>query len=679
MKKVHIIYKTHLDIGFTDFAENVEQQYLNNYIDNAIKIAFEMNTTHKKFVWTTGSWLIYRYVQSKDEHELTQLREAVEKGYIKWHGIPFTTHTELMDSTLLNYGLSYSQKLDAMFNQKTIAAKMTDVPGHTIGIIKHLVKAGIKYLHIGVNPASKMPHVPKAFLWRDQEGREIIVNYSNVYGESLCIDGLDDILTFCHAGDNCGYLDRQTIEKEYARVQETYGECEVYGSTLDAYAKAAWEQRHILPVVTEEIGDTWIHGVATDPIKVANYKTLLKLKDQWIKNGDIVKDSQQYCGFMDNLLLVCEHTWGMDLKKYLPDYKHYAKEDFMRARAIDDVENCVTDKYGFITPFTYNEVNKRGYKVIEQSWKEQREYIQKAVSSLDIAQQQEANKACQTDNSMNTEGFDSIIPGKEYVFMENQIVFGADGSIIKLVDGKEQEIAGTDNPIGRFLYEKIGVADYEAWFGKYMDTKENYRWCISDFSKPGYEFVDDAYERECFYPFGIDLCYQQKKTHVLAVMKLAMEPRACEVYGCPREINIAYRIYAHKIEINLSWKKKDISRIPEASWLIIAPKIDNKYQYKLNKLDSEVSCYNVVRDGAKKLHCTEYVTYDGADKHMKITPIHTPLVGIGSSNFLQFDNVVGDLDRGFYFNIHNNVWGTNFPMWFGEDISVDYVFEWESK
>ncbi len=66
---------------------------------------------------------------------------------------------------------------------------------------------------------------------------------------------------------------------------------------------------------------------------------------------------------------------------------------------------------------------------------------------------------------MNTEGFDSIIPGKEYVFMENQIVFGADGSIIKLVDGKEQEIAGTDNPIGRFLYEKLGVADYEAWFG----------------------------------------------------------------------------------------------------------------------------------------------------------------------------------------------------------------------
>ena len=39
IKDVFLIFKTHLDIGFTDYAENVKEKYLTQYIPNAIATA----------------------------------------------------------------------------------------------------------------------------------------------------------------------------------------------------------------------------------------------------------------------------------------------------------------------------------------------------------------------------------------------------------------------------------------------------------------------------------------------------------------------------------------------------------------------------------------------------------------------------------------------------------------
>ena len=94
---------------------------------------------------------------SRTADKTKRLCEAIEDGDITWHGLPFTTHTELMSESLFRYGLSLSKELDKRFGKKTIAAKMTDVPGHTKAIIPHLAENGIEFLHIGVNPASAVP------------------------------------------------------------------------------------------------------------------------------------------------------------------------------------------------------------------------------------------------------------------------------------------------------------------------------------------------------------------------------------------------------------------------------------------------------------------------------------------------------------------------------------------
>ncbi|MDA8489713.1 hypothetical protein [Kluyvera sp. Awk 3] len=48
MQRVHIIYKTHLDIGFTDYAQSIEDKYLTEFIPAVVNLAREVNTGGEK-------------------------------------------------------------------------------------------------------------------------------------------------------------------------------------------------------------------------------------------------------------------------------------------------------------------------------------------------------------------------------------------------------------------------------------------------------------------------------------------------------------------------------------------------------------------------------------------------------------------------------------------------------
>ncbi|MDF2927032.1 MAG: glycoside hydrolase [Paenibacillaceae bacterium] len=272
IRRVHVVFKTHLDIGFTDLAAQVVDKYMLAYIPKAMDLAGELERSggQAQFVWTTGSWLIDEYLRREDTDHERMLR-AIGKGQIVWHGMPFTTHTELLDASLLEYGLSIAGRLDARFGRRTIAAKMTDVPGHTIGMVDALAAAGIRYLHLGVNPASRVPEVPPLFRWRTATGREVIVNYADDYGGQVDAAGIGEVLVFAHTGDNLGPPEADTIRRLFASLESQYPGAEVRASTMDDYAAALLEMDPELPVVNEEIGDTWIHGTASDPWKLAAF------------------------------------------------------------------------------------------------------------------------------------------------------------------------------------------------------------------------------------------------------------------------------------------------------------------------------------------------------------------------------------------------------------------------
>ena len=84
MQRVHIIYKTHLDIGFTDLARTVEDKYLHEFIPAVIQLAQKVNRPGtKNFIWTCGAWLITRFLQTADDQGRRALTDAILRGDVR--------------------------------------------------------------------------------------------------------------------------------------------------------------------------------------------------------------------------------------------------------------------------------------------------------------------------------------------------------------------------------------------------------------------------------------------------------------------------------------------------------------------------------------------------------------------------------------------------------------------
>ena len=60
-------------------------------------------------------------------------------------------------------------------------------------------------------------------------------------------------------------------------LRKQFPNAQVTAANLTDIANAVEPYRQRLPVVTQEIGDTWISGVPSDPLKVARYMEVARL------------------------------------------------------------------------------------------------------------------------------------------------------------------------------------------------------------------------------------------------------------------------------------------------------------------------------------------------------------------------------------------------------------------
>lgn len=54
-----VLFKTHLDIGFTELSKNVVNKYLNVFTMKAIEVGYKPKGTSIPFIWTLGSWMVW--------------------------------------------------------------------------------------------------------------------------------------------------------------------------------------------------------------------------------------------------------------------------------------------------------------------------------------------------------------------------------------------------------------------------------------------------------------------------------------------------------------------------------------------------------------------------------------------------------------------------------------------
>ncbi len=163
--KVHLVFMTHLDVGYTEpLVSQVLDQYSTQWFAKAINTSatLEARGGPERFKWTSHAWLLRQMLDnstgSVTPQALSSLQDAIARGWIQWHALPFNLQAEVSDASLYEYGVSVAHQLDQQFNKtRKVAASQKDVPGQTLGIVDLLAKQGVQYLNVGVNDFSVPP------------------------------------------------------------------------------------------------------------------------------------------------------------------------------------------------------------------------------------------------------------------------------------------------------------------------------------------------------------------------------------------------------------------------------------------------------------------------------------------------------------------------------------------
>jgi hypothetical protein len=649
-----VIFKTHLDLGFTALANEVFRRYMTDFMPRATHMALAMaqdaqtsRGPDERFIWTTGSWLVSKYLEHSRGRARRDFEKAIREGLIRWHALPFTFETEALDESLLEAGLAISQRLDGRFGMRTLAAKMTDVPGHTRGMIPVLAAAGVKFLHIGVNPASTPPDVPPLFRWQHPSGSELIVCYEDTYGGFCAIPGGDGVFALAMTGDNAGPPADSAVRGIYSSIRQRFPLAAVRGCTLEEMAASVASARNLLPCVTGEIGDTWIHGYGSDPWKMGAYRGLARLRQAWLLQGRFDPASRSGIRFDENLLLAMEHTWGLDEKSWLHNGEVHKKlegffrrADFQRARRRPDFQR------------------------MEASWKEQRDYIHQAVSALGSKSLRSVASAAISEiappRTFSRTGLRTVDVRKARLGVGRQAcAVRSDGAL---------RIPGAAGAfLGALSYEVFGAADYARFQRQYLTEPENTgMWAPQDFGKPGLAKVLQRGRSWKAQVVRVSAAADGRRM----VIDSAFPAEAASDFGAPRRLRTVVTLEEDgAIAFDLQWFDKPASRIPEALWFSFRPPVGLDARWGLHKLGGAVDPLDIVRNGSRHLHIVQDgVTAEDSSGSWHFSSPDAALVAPGKPSLLDFNNEQpGPTADGIYFNLFNNIWGTNFPMWYGDD------------
>jgi hypothetical protein len=88
----------------------------------------------------------------------------------------------------------------------------------------------------------------------------------------------------------------------------------LYACGQAARADGVMEQ---LPVVTREIGDTWLYGDPSDPLKNVHFREMSRVRAACVRDGACDPASATMRRFDRLLTKIPEHTWGYALARHL--------------------------------------------------------------------------------------------------------------------------------------------------------------------------------------------------------------------------------------------------------------------------------------------------------------------------------------------------------------------------
>ena len=655
VKRVLVMFKCHFDAGFVDTQTAVVNRYFTEYFPRAIDLASQLRQSgNQRYVWTTGSWLLYEYLEQATPEERARMEKAISAGDIAWHALPFTWQTELMDASMISGGLGLSRALDQRFGKRTTGAKMTDVPGHTRGLIAPLAAQGVKFLDIGVNDASTPAEVPALFLWKNPGGSALVVMYHHGYGGVVRVPDSDVAIAVVVRDDNSGPHTLEEIHATYSTLGGRFPNAQIIPTSLTEIANAVEPHRGSLPMLTSEIGDTWIHGVASDPLKLARYREVARLREGWLAQGKFAVGDATDVALLRHMLLEVEHTWGTDTKTWL-DFDHYIPSD--------------------LAPM----LDTKNYKVVQFSWQEKRQDLFAGIATLPSPLLEQAQTTLRNLDAVPPRVAHPISYPVGKDIETAYFIVGIDpksGAVRRLRNKQsKREWASIEHPLALFSYQTLSQQDYSRFFDSYVVSEED--WAKKDFGKPNIERF--GAESRDWLPSvaALDVDEDDDGHHLLARLEVN-DPEALRSgrASFPQKMYLEMMLPKAEpvIHMNFSWFQKPATRLPEALWLSFHPIAPDPKGWMLEKSGQPVSPLDVVQSGNRHMHAvSKGFGYKDDGGELFVETLDAPVVTLGTKSPLPFSKHQPDLSAGVHCNLFNNAWGTNYIMWFGEDMRFRFL------
>jgi len=803
-RKVHIVYMTHLDVGFTDTSRNVCDLYFEVFIPCALKLAADLRARCNKTVertcpayrWTQFPWLIQEYLdglagcahRQRTPGEVVELESGIARDDIVWHANPLNLLTEFADEGLWEFGLQMKNNLNLKYGKQhgRVAAKLTDVTGLSRSALPALVASGVRAVHVGYNGVGGLPKVvstndtnttpfergesfcghdkgcPAEAVFRFKEPTteaEIFMMIEDNYGTEIAVPGNArlarvagrdvsgsdgdgaHILLLHYTADNSGVPTIDEVEKFWAGVQTRFPHSEVVLSTLDDFSEEAFPLRELVsqpaarrhddkqdmnkeaaklkfPLVTQEIGDSWLYGGAADPVKLATFRQARRLLDEAVRAGKILCNSWQYQSYMRRLLKgPAEHNWGMSIASSCADCRvptwpgfgsTWVNENFQRARYSTELQRytCTDDKFSPGSARWGSSVGVCGYGPTEQEWAEQREWMHplpswsalrgwtRALAGSGGDEQRWNSFVHDLENSLlqfrlperPVHGDRIHLPMPTYTCGGVEVAFDTFGAV-NFLRSKHHGVSGRDwanseHTLGKFSYVTYSQGDFDVFEKEWNNHG-------GDFGKPGMASANP--ESKVWEPTVKGAWLQNRNDggddrQCQFTFELSLAEEASEKYGAPRSVFLQYNVPGQSalsvLDLSLSWFNKTATRLPESMWVSFAPFVNQgDAAWELDVMGYPVDPLDVIERGTRFMHAVsdKGASLKDGPHTLSIRMLDSALVAPGDIRHLlrySSGNEQPDaLKGGMHANIFNNVWGTAFPQWYDDDGMIRFSIE----
>uniref|UniRef100_A0A2C9LDB6 Glycoside hydrolase family 38 N-terminal domain-containing protein n=1 Tax=Biomphalaria glabrata TaxID=6526 RepID=A0A2C9LDB6_BIOGL len=435
----------------------------------------------------------------------------------------------------------------------------------------------------------------------------------------------------------------------YEILRAEFPGAELVASTFDNFVQALETVKSTLPVRWSEIGDTWIQGVASDPWKYSRYRAFVRAWENCEGSYHCNRHADpRIQNMLRYLVKIPEHTWG---SHGIIDFIAWTNEALEAAR------------------------QTKPYQINEDTWREQRQFLDLALTALEdhplvqsIQNEYEDLVATEPDLSEYTEAS----PDQDFYCPNGGIIrFASDGSLIRLYDPfNKKEWASSTSRIGQILYDTYVEQDF-------IDMAKLYNYVSGvGYDKPN--MTDNAHPEKKRWEVTMLNLYKyiglNFTTCVFWVKAVTKDDQTRTKYGAPKVFYIQYRMESSimpTVNVTFLMLGKTTTRLPESISFGFQP-VNQGYQWTLDKMSQYIDPCDVVLNGSQYVHGVknEVNLLNEDNKGIQFFTRDVPIVNLGTDNRIDspFPVPLEPFEcstlRNFSFNIYNNIWNTNYPMWY---------------